>query len=473
MADPQRLGKYVIRSVLGKGAMGIVYEGFDPDIERPVAIKTIRKDTIDPELAQQFMARFRNEAKAAGRLHHPNIVGVYEYGEEGAVAFIAMEYVEGTGLREYLNRKVSFEFSQLVMLMSQLLEALEFAHVRGIVHRDIKPANLIVTRDGVLKVADFGIARIDRSNLTTAGMVIGTPSYMSPEQCRGTETDPRSDLFSAGVVFYELLTGHKPFAGSIDAIAYKICHEDPPPPSTVSGLKLPPAVDRLVATALAKDPQARFSSARAFNDALREAAAMPVEVGDGDATTVVSLGAVMLQVPAPPWDDAVLDTAEHELARAIGPMAKMIVRKAAAQTRDREALCAILSEKIPDPATRERFVKAFHHAGAVATAGGVVAGKDRGTGPRGRHDGEVPTSPSGAMPARGTAGNSARAPLDSAYIERITGRLAVYIGPIARIVAKQAAQRAHSREEFVRLVADRIGSQDRAAFLVEIEKLPT
>lgn len=472
MADPERLGKYVVRGVLGKGAMGIVYEGYDPDIERPVAIKTIRKDTIDPELAQQFMARFRNEAKAAGRLHHPNIVGIYEYGEEGAVAFIAMEYVDGTGLREYLNRKVSFDFAQLVTLMSQLLEALEFAHLRGIVHRDIKPANLIVTRDGTLKVADFGIARIDRSNLTTAGMVIGTPSYMSPEQCRGTETDPRSDLFSAGVVFYELLTGQKPFTGSIDAIAYKICHEDPPPPSKVSGLKLPAAVDSLVATALAKDPQARFSSARAFNDALRKVAAMPVEVGDGDATTVVSLGTVMLQAPTSPWDDAVLDTAEHELARAIGPMAKMIVRKAAAQTRDREALCAILSENIADPATRERFVKAFHHAGAVSTAGGAHAGKDRGTGPRGRHGGEVPTSPSGAMPSHVTSGNSMRATLDPAYIEHITGRLAVYIGPIAKIVARQAAQRAYSRDEFVRLVADRIGTQDRAAFLLEVAKIP-
>ena len=227
MADPERLGKYEIKGALGKGAMGTVYKAFDPHIERFVAIKTIRKDLVEPELAAQYMARFKNEAKAAGRLHHPNIVGVYEYGEDDAVTFIAMEYVEGAGLREYLNRRVSFDFAQLVELMDQLLNALEFAHSRGVVHRDIKPSNLIVTNQGVLKVADFGIARVDRTDLTMVGMLIGTPMYMSPEQCRGLDVDSRSDLFSAGVVLYELLTGEKPFRGNMEAITYKICHEDP------------------------------------------------------------------------------------------------------------------------------------------------------------------------------------------------------------------------------------------------------
>ena len=176
MAEPKTLGKYEIQSVLGKGAMGVVYKAFDPHIERTVAIKTVRKELVDPDLAQQFMARFKNEAKAAGRLHHPNIVGVYEYGEDDSVAFIAMEYVDGTGLREYLNRKARFEIGQIVAIATQLLQALEFAHGRGVVHRDIKPANLILTSDGALKVADFGIARIDTTSLTMTGMVMGTPS---------------------------------------------------------------------------------------------------------------------------------------------------------------------------------------------------------------------------------------------------------------------------------------------------------
>ncbi len=285
--DLTRLGKYEIRGVLGKGAMGIVYKAFDPQIERPVAIKTIRKDSLDADLLEQFMARFKNEARAAGRLTHANIVGIYDYGEDNAVAYIAMEYVEGTGLREYLDRRANFDFTQLVALMSQLLDALEFAHRCGVVHRDIKPSNLIVSDAGALKVADFGVAHIDMSNLTTAGMVIGTPSYMSPEQCMGEVADARSDVFSAGVVLYELLTGRRPFTGTVQAIAYKICHEEPVPPSTLSGLALPPAVDRLVATALAKRPEDRFPSARAFHDALREVAQLGVAVDGGEETVAI------------------------------------------------------------------------------------------------------------------------------------------------------------------------------------------
>jgi serine/threonine-protein kinase len=160
--------------------MGVVYKAIDPHIERTVAIKTVRKDLLDADLAAQFLARFRNEARAAGRLAHPNIIGIYEYGEDDAVAYIAMEYVDGTGLREYLNRKARFELHQIVAIVSQLLLALEFAHAQRVVHRDVKPANLILTSAGALKVADFGIARIDQTNLTMTGMVMGTPSYMAP-----------------------------------------------------------------------------------------------------------------------------------------------------------------------------------------------------------------------------------------------------------------------------------------------------
>ena len=293
MTVPQRLGKYEIQSVLGKGAMGLVYKAFDPHIERTVAIKTVRKDITEPELALQFTARFRNEAKAAGRLNHPNIVGVYEYGEDDAVAFIAMEYVDGTGLGEYLNRKTRFEFSQTCGITAQLLRALEFAHDRGVVHRDIKPANLILTLKGVLKVADFGIARIDTSDLTLAGTVLGTPSYMSPEQCLGKPSDPRSDLFSAGVVFYELLTGHKPFTGTADTIMYQICNVEPLPPSQRAQGTLPQCIDALVARSLAKAPEARFQSARDFHQALQAAAYSVGATGTSDPT-VLSPGLVDL-----------------------------------------------------------------------------------------------------------------------------------------------------------------------------------
>ena len=471
MVHPKRLGKYEIKSALGRGAMGIVYKAFDPHIERYVAIKTIRKDLVEPELAAQYMARFKNEAKAAGRLHHPNIVGVYEYGEDDQVTFIAMEYVEGAGLREYLNRSATFDFGQLVALIGQLLDALEFAHAQGVVHRDIKPSNLIVTSKGLLKVADFGIARVDMSNLTMVGMTIGTPPYMSPEQCRGQEVDHRSDLFSTGIVLYELLTGEKPFGGSLDSVTYKICHEEPPPPSKRSTLKLPMEVDRLVATALAKDPAARYQDARAFHDALRDVAQLSVEIEDVAGTTMVNIGTLMLvQKPAPAWDDDTLRTAERELARALGPMAKLIVRKAASETRDRFEFCSILAGNITDLEMRRKFVDAFNEtsSGVRARTGATDSRGTASAAPmKHPHAGTgAPTGASGTTHAHGTRPTAA--PLDPAFVDQITARLALYIGPIAPIVAKRAARDAKNRSDFLHRVAESLGTQERVAFLREV-----
>ena len=477
MIHPERLGKYEIRSLLGKGAMGIVYKAFDPHIERFVAIKTIRKDMVEPELAAQYMVRFKNEAKAAGRLQHPNIVSVYEYGEDDKVTDIAMEYVEGAGLREYLNRRASFDFGQLAALMEQLLDALEFAHARGVVHRDIKPSNLIVTSHDQLKVADFGIARVDTSNLTMVGMTIGTPPYMSPEQIRGFEVDHRSDLFSTGIVLYELLTGVRPFGGNLESVTYKICHDEPEPPSTRSALKLPVEVDQLVAKALAKEPEARFQDARAFHDALRDVARMSVQVDDGSGTTLVNIGTLMLGKPAPTWDDETLRTAEHELARALGPMAKLIVRRAAAQTHDRVELCSILADNIVDLEKRRKFVEAFNEASSgIHHSGGSTGGRSAaGTGGSSA-GGALPSGSSSARPVTGSKPGTARtaatqlatAPLDEAFIEQVTSRLAVYIGPIAPILTKRAARDAKTRSDFLQRVAANLGTQERAAFLREV-----
>ena len=470
MTQPERLGKYEILSVLGKGAMGVVYLGFDPFIDRRVAIKTIRKDTLDPELAAAFMTRFKNEARAVGRITHANIVGVYDYGEESGVAYIVMEYVEGTGLREYLTRRASFDFAQLVTLMSQLLEALEFAHRCGVVHRDIKPSNLIVTHAGVLKVADFGVARVDMSNLTLTGMVIGTPSYMSPEQCMGNVVDPRSDVFSAGVVMYELLTGQRPFVGTLESITYKICHEEPVPPSRISGLSMAKEVDQLIARALAKRPADRFPSARAFREALLDVARIGVPVTDGSAMTVVNIGTIVLQKPAPYWDDETLTTAEHQLAQFLGPMARVLVRRAAARTHDRGELCALLSESIDDPDTRRKFVDAFAHSGGAASSALAQPTDSRHDSGGSAHDrAAAAASQSGQASAVGHQPGPmpSGVALDAAYVEQVNAQLAVYLGPIARVVTKRAAQRAASRDEFVRLVAESLGTQDRAAFLRE------
>src|SRR6266545_3835940 len=227
MTAPDRLGKYEITEVLGRGAMGVVYKGFDPGIRRIVAIKTIRRELIEGERpAAAMLARFRNEAQAAGKLAHPGIVAVYDYGEDASVAYIAMEYVEGNSLREYLGRGTRFAERDAVSVMSQLLEALEHAHERRVWHRDIKPANIIVMMNGRVKVADFGIARIEASELTQTGAMLGSPGYMAPEQYAAAAIDHRADLFAAGVVFYQLVTGAKPFVGTSEQITYATCHTD-------------------------------------------------------------------------------------------------------------------------------------------------------------------------------------------------------------------------------------------------------
>ena len=219
MAAFNKLGKYQIRRELGKGAMGVVYEGFDPVIERVVAIKTILPQQLGAEESQSAMARFKREAQAAGRLNHPHIVGIYDYGEvvaeddhtmvaapsdaqgqEKRVAFIAMEFVKGKELRDYFEANERFALPEVQRIMGEMLSALGHAHSNGVVHRDMKPANLIVLDDGSIKVADFGIARVEKSELTQAGTVMGTPSYMSPEQFMGQTVDGRSDIFSCGVM---------------------------------------------------------------------------------------------------------------------------------------------------------------------------------------------------------------------------------------------------------------------------------
>jgi len=286
MTDTTKLGKFEIRRELGKGAMGVVYEGYDPMIERTVAIKTIRAENLQGDDAQEQLARFRREAQSAGRLTHPNVVSIYDFGLDDGTYYIAMEYVKGRELQEMLNNNERFGTAGVVQVMTQLLEALDYSHRNGVVHRDIKPANIIILDDGTVKVADFGIARIESSNLTQAGMVLGTPSYMSPEQFMGQTVDGRSDLFSAGVILYQLLTGEKPFTGSLTTIMHKVLQEQPLPPSTLN-VQVPRAFDAVVQKALAKRPDERFQTGREFAAAIKDAAAAASATNAGGAEQTV------------------------------------------------------------------------------------------------------------------------------------------------------------------------------------------
>ena len=269
----ERLGKYEIRGTLGRGAMGVVYDGWDPAIERRVAIKTVRllREDSDAE-AEEGLARFRREAQAAGRLQHPNIVGVFDYGETAEFAYLVMEFVNGRTLKSVLDAQERFPIPEVARVMEELLDALQYSHEHGVVHRDIKPANMILTRDARVKVADFGVARIESSSMTQVGTVIGTPAYMSPEQLAGQPVDSRSDIYSAGVVLYQLLTGDRPYHGNnLTSIYHQALNSEPVPPSKLA-MTVPPAFDPVVARAMAKRPQERYATAAQFAAAIGAAA---------------------------------------------------------------------------------------------------------------------------------------------------------------------------------------------------------
>lgn len=268
---PRKLGRYDIVRVLGKGAMGVVYEGKDPQIGRRVAIKTARGDVMGhPDGAKEMLERFLREARAAGILNHPNIITIYDVGEEDGTAFIAMEFVEGEDLAGHIASRRRYPINEAVSLIASLCEGLACAHDQGIVHRDIKPANIMLPKNGPAKIADFGIARVSDSHLTQEGALIGTPSYMSPEQFMGHPVDGRSDLFSLTIILYELLTGERPFAGeAFSTIMHHVIRTDPIPPHELN-FTVPEPLGRVVLKALAKRPQDRYSNGRAMAAALRE-----------------------------------------------------------------------------------------------------------------------------------------------------------------------------------------------------------
>lgn len=265
-----KLGRYEIVAELGKGAMGTVYKARDPLLDRTVALKTINISASDPDMAE-YEARFYQEAKAVGGLNHPNIVTVYDVGKTDDKPYLAMELLDGRELSTLIVKGSPLVVAHALDIAAQVADGLAYAHEHGVVHRDIKPANIMVVRDGLVKIADFGIARMrseERGNETPT--VLGSPRYMSPEQVLRKRAEHRSDIFSLGVVLYEMLTGSPPFSGGdLNAILFQIVNLVPPAPSTANA-EMPAMVDFVVAKALSKSPEERYASAKEFADDLRE-----------------------------------------------------------------------------------------------------------------------------------------------------------------------------------------------------------
>jgi serine/threonine-protein kinase len=290
MGNPEtkQFGRYEIVGELGRGAMGVVYKARDPQIDRLVALKTVSLRGQEPEEAAEFRQRFRNEAQAAGRLHHPGIVSIFDVGEETQTGepYIVLEYVAGESLNKILTREKKLPLAKALQLAAEVAEALDYAHTQGVVHRDIKPGNILVTEAGRAKIADFGIAKLNLARLTVPGRVLGTPAYMSPEQLAGDPTDGRSDLFSLGVILYAMVTGHSPFQGdSATTVSFKVANREPLPPSALD-LTLPPELDAVISCAMAKNPGERYQSGAELADDIRRLQAqLGAQTRTGSTTT--------------------------------------------------------------------------------------------------------------------------------------------------------------------------------------------
>jgi serine/threonine-protein kinase len=474
--QPLRIGPYPVHGVIGRGSMGVVYLGHDPVIDRRVAIKTIQRQLLQPGANEyDAVARFRFEAQAAGRLNHRNIVSVYHFGEDPGFDYIVMEYVAGRCLTDYLRRPGLLTRSDVLCLMFQLLDALQYAHENGVVHRDIKPANLLVSREGRLKITDFGIARTEASQITRVNTIVGSPGYMAPEQYTGGPLDRRVDVFSAGVLLYQMLTGVMPFAGADEAIMYQIVYGQHEPLTRRLNDASFAALDMILDRALAKEADDRYASALEFRDALAVVATQPVppllpserllSIAGGDTTVVrVSLKpaaaaspiAAPAPVPAPPapvplasssqpgsdanapnsvpvptgWDETQLADLEKILMAHIGPVGKVLVRRAARGRTDLAVVRDEVARGIVDRELRERFVAASTRLVGHAPAPAPQRGS---------------TQFAETLPV----GDPHDEPLHPGDADKAAAVMAVSLGPIAKVLARKCANRSSTQEQFV------------------------
>ncbi len=448
---PQAIGKYRITRPLGRGAMGMVYEGFDPVIERKVAIKTILAEYLDAADMEEAVARFKREAQAGGRLQHPGIVGVYEYGGDDAMAFIVMEYVEGEELKRMLTGGKRFELIEIFEIMKQLLGALDYSHKQGVVHRDIKPANLMVMPGPKVKVMDFGIARLASSSLTQVGTVVGTPTHMSPEQLMGLTADGRADLWGCGVILYELLTGVSPFLAETPAtVMHKVLQTDPPKPSAINAA-LPAGFDGVIARALAKKADERFQNAREFQAALLQALQGKVVASTANAMkrTGPPAASAVRKAPAVSLSPEALAEIERSLSRHVGPLAAVLIRQSQGEAATVEEFFKALVEHVPEGDEQKAFLKKM---ASVKGSVGAPAGDT------------VPQATAAKPPP---SARSAFTPEALAAAEKC---LASYVGPLARIFIKEAAGNSGNLKELYAQLAAHIDSEEeRRAFLASLK----
>src|SRR5690242_9346138 len=361
MNTVRTIGRYRVEGLLGTGAMGEVYRAHDPAIDRLVAIKVVRPELVAGSGGEQLLERFRREARAAGRRFHPNIVAIWDFGDDNGMPFLVMELVEGQSLDQLIKSSGPLAQDRSFAIISQVLSALGFAHASGIVHRDIKPSNIMILPGDQVKVADFGIARLDASEFTIVGDLLGTPAYMAPEQLSGAPIDHRADLFAAGVILFEMLTGVKPFRGK--SITEVISFMEKRGPEDIRALNpaVPDAFRHVISTAVAFDPARRYPDAAAFSKAVAEAVpGLPSQphlqgAAMSEATERVP-NAAQTAVGEAVFSAELLQEIERDLTTFVGPMASIAVKRSLPQASDLLALYEVLSGQVANPKDRANFL---------------------------------------------------------------------------------------------------------------------
>lgn len=447
---PERIGRYVVEGLVGAGGMGRVYKAHDPDIRRTVAVKLISTSLMSSADCADYIRRFRREAEAAARCAHPNIIAIYDYALHEGQPFLAMEFVHGMSLRQRLDEESAMAVPDAIHVMLQVLEALGSAHQQGVIHQDVKPANILLTSQMQAKVADFGISRFVNTDVTNVSSSMGTPNYMSPEQCRGGGIDHRSDLFSVGATLFEMLAGERAFPGqTLTEVSHRIVNERLPLlPAAVRGAA--PRLQFVLERAMGKQPEDRFESGPEMAEALRQILAGGRSSPEAEETRVSSPGAAPSPPAAPPAgpptgspssgppsgpvDTATLQGLEQKLAGYVGPIARVMVRNLAARSASFADLCSSLADAVPE-GERERFRRDV--APLMRT--------------------KIVTS---------TTGERSLQPVTEAELERAQAVLTQWIGPIARVLVRRAARDAGSVDALWQALAKHIDSPvERTQFL--------
>ena len=450
------LGKYRIEKEIGRGAVGVVYKAHDASIDRMVAIKTLHPELLDSDKRDDLTSRFQQEARAAARCAHSNILTIYEYAEEDNIPYIAMEYVQGEELKKFLKDFIRFKIQDVVVIAQQILAGLKFAHSKQVIHRDIKPANIILLKRKLIKITDFGVARIEEDadeKVTESSTMIGTPNYMSPEQLNTEPLDNRSDLYSTGLILFELLsrattskkTGSKPRG-------YQIRDEVD---LTETWLKefVPEEFVKVIFTSLQKNPEDRFQNAAQFSTAILKAYKTYLinneELANNNSSVGRAIESRNRQVSAPDnntpnasgspapsinWSPDILKQLEINLAEFMGPFAKVLVTQSAPQYRSIQRFIEALANKIPDENEKNTFISTVTEL----------------------CEGSIPDIVTASNEETNGGQNGVTAIFDNSVLQDIEKKLAYFVGPIAKALVIKEAHKSNSRGDLYRKLSSYI-----------------